>query len=193
MEINDYKKRSKQGARISAVGFILVLVSFIYGSYQLNEIHEQVQAKTLELQNKRAQLLKLDSTLTHQNKEIEAKQILVDNLISEINQLKDPTITPSSSATAIPGLKDSKNRQVYDFTVWVNSSNKTLNQIEKVAYEFGHGTFILTTRESSERSNGFLVSYRGWGCLSVVKIVITFNDGSQEHQYFEMCRDLETN
>jgi len=177
------KKRSRQAAIISSIGFLIIILAFGFASWQLQKLNAAVAAKNKEIKA-------LDALIENRNKDIKAKKVLIDTLISEINKLKDPRIQPKVRAVAIPGVFDSQKRQVYDFTVWVTSSQHTLNKISKVSYQFGHDTFILRNRESNDNSNGFLVSYRGWGCLSIVKIIVEYREGNNEVLYFDMCNAL---
>lgn len=180
---NTIKKRSRQAAFISSIGFLIIIFAFAFASWQLKRLNSAVAAKNKEIST-------LDSLIENRNRDINAKKVLIDTLISEINKLKDPKIQPKTRAIPIPGTFDSKKRQIYDFTVWITSSQHTLNRISKVNYQFGHDTFILRSRESSDNSNSFLVSYRGWGCLSIVKIIVEYRDGANEVLYFDMCNAL---
>ena len=183
MDIKQLKKKSRQGAFISLFGFLIVISVFVFAANRLNDLNQTIKLKTSKLES-------LDSTIVKQNKEIEINQKLVKNLVDEINRLRDPSIQPNARAVKIPGIFDSKQRQIYDFTVWITSSQHTLNKITKVSYQFGHDTFILKNRESIDSSNGFLVSYRGWGCLSVVKLSVECEDDETEYIYFNMCDNI---
>ena len=180
------KRKSKQGAVISALGFIIIVFVFIFAAWKLNKLDSTIKLKSTEI-------LALDSIINNQNDEIKLKQKLVTDLVDEINKLRDPSIQPKAKAIKIPGIFDPKKRQIYDFTVWITSSKHTLNKIKKVTYQFGEKSFILKNRESIDSSNGFLVSYRGWGCLSVVKIFIQYDDDETEIQYFNMCNEIKWN
>ncbi len=183
MDNENLKKRSRQGAVISAVGFFIVILVFVYASWKLKSLNAMIKLKSQEI-------TALDSTISKQNEEIEDRQQLVDNLVAEINKLRDPSIQPKASAVKIPGIFDNQNRQIYDFTLWITSSQYTLNRISKVSYHFQNSTYLLKDRVSEDSSNRFLISYRGWGCLSVVKIDVAYNNGESETIYFNMCDAL---
>lgn len=185
MDNKQLKKRSKQGAVISSVGFLMVLGMFVYAGVTLNSLNEEILERSMKIEA-------LDSLIIAQNQEIEGNEQIVVSLIEEINKLKDPSIKPKSKAVAIPGIFDSQGRQVYDFTIWLTSSQFTLNRIAKATFKFSHGSFILTDRESSDKSNGFLVSYRGWGCLTLVTVTIEFEDGEEETLFYNMCEELSS-
>lgn len=177
------KRRSRQGALISALGFMFVLVAIIYSFLRLDELNLKMAEKTREL-------VRIDSVLMERDSVITLKTKQIDGLIDEINQLTDTRIYPKAKAVEIPGIKDSQGRQIHDFTIWVSTSHATMKRIHRVSYEFSHNTFILKTRESEDASNGFLVSYRGWGCMGVVHVVVQYHDNSKESLYFKMCDEL---
>ncbi|MFN4909509.1 MAG: pYEATS domain-containing protein [Bacteroidota bacterium] len=183
MDSDLLKRRSRQGALISAMGFMFVVVAIVFSVLRLSELNRMVTEKTREL-------ARIDSVLIVRDSVITLKTQQIDGLIDEINQLTDTRIYPKAKAVQIPGIKDSQGRQVYDFTIWVSTSHATMKQIQRVSYEFSHNTFILKTRESEDASNGFLVSYRGWGCMGVVHVVIQYHDNRKESLYFKMCDEL---
>ena len=180
MNNEQLKKKSKQGAIISFSGFLIIILVFVFAAFQLNDLNETIKLKTEKLTD-------LDSTIFKQSIVIEANQLLVNDLVDEINKLRDTIIQPKARAVEIPGIFDSQKRQIYDFTAWITTSQHTLNNIIRVTYKFGHDTFIIIDRVSNDSSNGFLVSYRGWGCLSVVKVTVEYEDAENEVLYFNMC------
>jgi cell division protein FtsB len=99
-----------------------------------------------------------------------------------------------ASKTAVPGNFNPNGAQIYDFKLWVDASRETLARISSVRYEFNHPTFPpkLRVQESSNRDDGFPVSYRGWGCLS--SVIVTFNiaepKGPPPKIDFDMCAAL---
>lgn len=183
MDNESLKKRSRQGAMISLIGFLIIILSFVFASWKLKSMNDVIALKAIQIST-------LDSTITKQNSEIEAKQKLVDDLVAEINKLRNPAIQPKVSAVEIPGVFDAQKRQIFDFTLWITSSQYTLNRIAKVSYHFENATYLLKDRESKDNSNGFLISYRGWGCLSVIKIEVEYMNGEKETLYFNMCDGL---
>jgi hypothetical protein len=57
-------------------------------------------------------------------------------------------------------------------------------------YYFEHPSFIDKTKVSTDPSNGFAVSYRGWGALRLVTITVQLNDGTSHSYYFDMVKAL---
>ncbi|MFT4576201.1 MAG: hypothetical protein ACI9SI_001120 [Polaribacter sp.] len=177
MDNSQLRKKSRQGAGISAIGFLIMIFVFVFAAFKLNTLNNDILEKTQEK-------IDLDSTITKQRSDIQ-------NLKDEINNLKDPSLKPQAYAVLLPNIKDhvTKN-QVYDFNLWITSSQFTLNKIKKVEYTFKHKTMLLKKRDSKNKSNSFLVSYRGWGCLKFVIIKVTYIDNTTETINFDMCSAL---
>lgn len=183
MDNESLKKKSRQGALISSAGFLIIIFSFVFASLKLKSLNDEIAIKSVQIST-------LDSTIVKQSSDIEANQKLVADLVAEINKLRNPAIQPKVSAVEIPGIKDAQNRQIFDFTLWITSSQYTLNRISKVSYRFENASYLLKDRESKDNSNGFLISYRGWGCLSLITITVDYVDGEKETLYFNMCEGL---
>lgn len=90
----------------------------------------------------------------------------------------------------ITGLKDSENRQIYDFTLWIDLPYSRRQEIQSVEYKFEHPTYIDKVRTGREPSNGFSVSYRGWGCLNAVELTVLLENGDKVQTIFDMCKAL---
>ena len=99
-------------------------------------------------------------------------------------------IVPRADATAVPGIF-SQGRQNYDYRLWVDVDDGMADNIDKVTYRFDHSTFRNKQQESSQRSNGFSVSYRGWGCLYLVTIEVAMTSGQDRTIEFDMCRAIQ--
>jgi uncharacterized coiled-coil protein SlyX len=184
MDSKQLKKRSKQGTFISIFGFLIIVFAFIIAYRELTNLNTIIASKNIEIDA-------LDSTLNSQKETIEYNQNLINSLVDEINKLRDPTIQPNARAVKQPNIYDPEGRQIYDFTLWIATSQFTLNKIEKVTYLFKHKSVILKNKEAFDNSNGFLVSYRGWGCIPVVQITVKYMDGEEEVLYFNMCQGLD--
>jgi len=190
MENNSFQKRSRQGAFISLFGFVIVLLVFVFAASRLQNLNHLIEERTVTVDSLDLAVLHQDSAIAWQKDEVAENQFLIRKLVFEINKLKDPIIRPQTKAVAIPGVKDPDGKQIYDFTIWVTASQYALNTIKQVDYQFGHKSFNLKTRISSDGSNGFLVSYRGWGCLSGMVLSVLYKDGTTDELYFDMCEGL---
>jgi hypothetical protein len=191
MDNKTLKRRSRQGSLISALGFFVILIAFVYASVKLSGLNNEINQKTSELNRIDSILARKDSLILNQTNLIEHNRNLIDTLVTQINELTDNRIYPKAQAVAIPGVLDGNKRQIYDFTIWITSSQVNLNEIVKVTYEFRHDTFLLNTRESTNVSNGFLVSYRGWGCLAIVELSIQYANNTTEKIFFNMCQEID--
>lgn len=179
-----------QGSLISVIGFVFILIGFIYAGTKLQELNGAIKDLNLEIDEKQAELSRLDSTNKAVELEIESNKATITELVAEINRLTDPKITVKANATELPGIFDPKGRQVFDFNIWVTSSQNTLNRIKSVSYNFNESSFLMKNRESTDSSNGFSVGYRGWGCLSLVVVLVEYLDGTEDKLYFDMCEAL---
>jgi hypothetical protein len=101
-------------------------------------------------------------------------------------------IKAKARATPVTGLTDGAGRQDFDFLLWLEAPGPVKERIDRVAYHFDHPTFINKLRESNDPSSGFAVSYRGWGCLALVKIDIHYHDARTDTLYFDMCNALSS-
>ena len=178
MDNNQLKKMSRQGARISLFGFLIIISVFVFAALKLNKLNIQIASKSEELTN-------LDSTIVDQKADIKELQ-------DEINALKDPSLKPQAYAVLLPNIKDPRTgNQIYDFNIWITSSQYTLNRIESIEYFFEHPTMLLKNRQSKNKSNSFLVSYRGWGCLKSIRAEVKYKNGKTEIVSFDMCEALQ--
>jgi len=82
------------------------------------------------------------------------------------------------------------NQRRFDFAISIASSPAALSRVTSVAYDFetpGNPLHI----ESSTRSNGFQVSYNGWGCYPSVRVRIAMTNPSETLvRDFDMCETL---
>ena len=157
---------------------------------KLNNLNKEIELKESRIDSlTKIQVEQLDS-IARQTETIEANKVLVKQLSEDLIRLQDPTVKPFTEAKEVPNMLDHKKRQLYDFSIWVNSSNYTLDKISKVSYHFLQGETLQKVREGDNPSNGFLISYRGWGCFPLMRIVVTYKDGTTEDMYFDACEAL---
>lgn len=197
MDNKQLKKRSRQGALISGLGFLVVLAAFALAAVQLGDLNDEIAVKSAEVVRLDDEHEMLDSTVQYLDSladireiQIEDKRALIHELIEEINHLKSPHVQPHTSAEKVSGAFDNHGRQLYDIDLWITSSQHTLNQIDSVRYGFEHVSFFMKHRTSSQESNGFAVGYRGWGCVATIKVTVFYQNGEEEVIYFEMCDEL---
>jgi hypothetical protein len=180
MDNKELKKRSRQAAIISLSGFLIVILVFVAASFKLYDLDAEIEVKKLEIKEKDITIgVKLDT---------------IRLLNDEINLLKDPTIKPLAHVIKLDGISyeqpsTGKKYQLYDFTIWITSSQITLNKIKSVNYYTPVKSILQKNKLSVNRSNSFVVSYRGWGCTDI-KITVTYEDGEVEEKEFDMCEFL---
>jgi len=82
------------------------------------------------------------------------------------------------------------NQRRFDFDISITSTPATLSRVTGVAYDFETPGNPLHF-DSSTRSNGFQVSYTGWGCYPTVHVRIEMVNPSETVQRdFDMCQSL---
>lgn len=179
------------GSRLPLIVKIQVLIAVVAlgvtvaATFQLPSLiqtKQTLQAEINGLEEKRR-------ALEERQREAEAA---LRQVVARVNADKSATasVRPRASATELKGAQDSRGRRVYDFRLWVDAPPALKDQVQRVRYQFDHPTFINKFQESTEPSNGFAVSYRGWGCLYLVTITLFFKDGRSEQVLFDMCNAL---
>ena len=78
----------------------------------------------------------------------------------------------------------------YIFKIFIDAHEETLDEIEKVEYEFNHETFTQKKLTSKNKSSHFSSGYRGWGALKNVPVTVFFKNGETEKINFEMLRHI---
>lgn len=72
----------------------------------------------------------------------------------------------------------------YDWEVFVDEDEETLNKIEHVEYLL-HPTFPFPRRVEHNKQSKFALKTRGWGEFTI-KATIFFKDGSKERVSYEL-------
>ncbi len=173
-------KASKLAAIFTLFGFLIVIASISYSTFKLATLNKKLGAKKEEIHNKKEELDGLQKKIDQLNQTID---ILKYAPISSL-------ITPKAFAVPITGLRDAENRQIYDFTLWIDLPYSRRQEIQSVEYKFEHSTYFDKLKTGREPSNGFSVSYRGWGCLNVVGLTALLENGDKVQTSFDMCKAL---
>lgn len=118
---------------------------------------------------------------------------LLDRIKQHSRSATTDAIQPRTEASAIPELTDKRGQQIYNFKLWLESPAEIAGSISRVSYQFKHPSFKEKEKTSSDASNGFQVSYQGWGCLYLVTIKVHLKDGNTEEILFNMCNALSWN
>ncbi len=104
--------------------------------------------------------------------------------------LNRDVVKPQAQASLVKGLKGYKGYDVYDFKLWIDVPENLKPQIKQVEYDFNDPSFLQKSETSRDPKNGFAVTYRGWGCLSLVTVNVYTRGGNKFPIYFDMCAKL---
>ena len=155
-------------------GVILIAVSAYYSYQYTREIQQEIRTKQDSL----------DALETH----IETLQKEYELLVSgPLEQL----VSPQAMLVTIEGKKDQFSRQLHDFNLWLNIPNNRKNDIQRVEYIRRNGEVLQKTLVGTEPSNGFGVSYLGWGCFTQVDVSIYEKSGNITQFSFDQCDQLD--
>ena len=176
----DLRRRIRVTQRL-AVGAMVASVLFIgFNVYKIISLRKQVKdlGKIADRQQK---LTDLEADYT--------KALALANARSAELPVFDQ-IHPKAKAVPLAGQKDPRGNPLYDFTVWLDAPTAVREQIAKVTYAFDHPTFVNKRQVATDPSNGFVVSYRGWGALRLVTITVEWRNGTTHSYYFDMVSAL---
>ena len=118
-----------------------------------------------------------------------------EKLKANTEKLYSVFVTPENhvyeiKASAQVSGEKSADGPLYTFSIFINSTPAVLDTITKVSYDFLHSTFKIQHVFSNNAKNQFSYSYKGWGCLTSVKVTIELKDGTSKTTDFNMCRSL---
>ena len=180
-------RASRRSALLSLIGLIIVFGALIYSSLKLASLQssissEKQQQTKLSNEIRELQLKKADL-------ERQAATLVTDLNRREHTPLAD-TIEPHASSTPLPGIKAKNGLPIYDFVLSISVPENRKQDIQSVDYYFDDPSFIEKVKTSTDGSTGYPVSYRGWGCLTAVKIRVHLKDQKDIVKYFDMCKGL---
>jgi hypothetical protein len=96
----------------------------------------------------------------------------------------DEPITPQAKADPVP------DSNLYNFSIWLDLSDRQKKLIRQVVYKFDHPSFKLKKQTKTDPTDGFKASYTGWGAIDSVPITVTYNDGHTANVDLEMIKAL---
>jgi conflict system STAND superfamily ATPase len=139
-------------------------------------LYAEDQRRVAERETARAQSLL--ERLTNSNR---LKQAFLTGDVATIQRLADatppdPALKFLTRQTAL-GWKTSDGRPVYRYELYPSSETLEgpLKSASQISYYMNHPTFNVKLL-SAGSANGFTASYNGWGCLSIVYVLIEFAD-----------------
>ena len=88
MDSKSLKKKSKQGAIISLLGFIIVIAVFVFAAMKLNNLNKEIELKESRIDSlTKIQVEQLDS-IARQTETIESNKVLVKQLSEDLIRLQ---------------------------------------------------------------------------------------------------------
>ncbi len=165
---NSYKKASKRLALLSLMVFLAVISVIAYNATRLNAIN---------------------ATISEHETEVETRMKTIDELNEEVERLRYASVQkPNAHAEELPDIRDARGRQIYDFMLWIDVSAFLNKDILEVRYASQSRDLGLAT--STDRTNGFSVSFRGAECLDNIRVTLLYRNGAGETLDFNMCEAL---
>ncbi len=159
---------------LTLTGFAMVAFSIGYSIMKLQDLRGEIAVKegiSTELQ---AEIVRLDAEIEH----------IRHGPITDL-------IQPRAAAVQLDGQRDQYERQLYNIILWVDLPHYRKSGIRYINYHFDHPSKLLRDREGRLASNGFAVSYLGWGCLEEVILTIVQHDRPDAEYRFPMCDNVE--
>ena len=167
-DMEKYKRSSRRAAWIALAAFVVVMTAIAWNAFRLHAI---------------------DAEIAEQEVLVEQRLQTVAGLEEEVARLTyAPELRPNAHAEEIPDIKDHMGRQMYDFMLWVDRAAFRDREIAEVTWM--SDSRMLREVTSSDRTNGFGVTYRGTECLGAVRAALRYSDGSREDMDFDMCAAL---
>lgn len=176
--VENQKASLKKLILAQVVLVVIGLVAFVYVSIKVSE--ELYELKDLTRQ-----------------KEVVKQQY--EELKRNIEQLYSVKVTPENFVYELKamgrstGRINSAGKATYNFTIYINAPEESLEQIEKVHYFFDHSTFGNQHVDIYDKDSDFSITWLGWGCLFRLPVTVHLKSGLQETIEFDMCKSLGWN
>jgi hypothetical protein len=139
----------------------------------------------------------LEADITIKQAQRDLLDVKVAALEVEIDRLKHAPIgelvVVGAMGVQLDGKKDPSGRQLYDFSFWLDVPNNRKRSISKVEYRRRAGQRLQDVITGTEPSNGFGVSYLGWGCFSTVDVTIVETTGQETTISVDQCAIMDGN
>jgi len=169
-EFKKLRRASTASALVSASGFVILILSVVFSYMQVQEAQETVTA------------------LETQADELNDDIIAYKQQIADLEAASSPdAIIAQNTTVRLDGIRDAQERQIYDFTIWLQVPILLKDQIDHVTYAFDHISKLRPNQTSSTYANGYAISYRGWGCFSGVVITVHLKDGGEHKLEYDQC------
>lgn len=179
--------RSLVARFLTLFGTILIILTIYLGFVLNNELREKVKGRE-------AAIIKLDAELKErQQRLVNLESGPLDKIVS----MEAITVKLVGEKTKITveesGESTQKDAQLYDFSLWIDVPNNRKNDIESVEYRRKNGAVLQKVLSSKEPTNGFGVSYKGWGCFPIIEVTIKEKSGEITKMSFNQCDKTRLN
>lgn len=184
----ELKKSSQVSLSMVLLGAICLIGSLVYSATRLAPLEQEIQQKTERLD----ELAKTEQAFQQRIAQAKAEYASLKQNIEDLYAVK---VTKENrvfevKATAKATGEKIGDKPAYNFAVYINAPEATLNQIKKVTYVFNHPTFQHPERIATDPANRFEIRYYGWGCLNKVEVKLWLKSGEQKEMNFNMCKSL---
>ena len=165
----------KLSTLLTIAGIIMVAFSIGYSVFKLQDLRAEIALKQDVSAGLEEEIRQLDARIDH----------IRNGPITEL-------ITPRAVAVEVEGQRDwNTGRQLYNIILWVDMPYYRRSGIRHINYFFDHPSKLMRDRQARLASNGFAVSYLGWGCLEEVELTIVQEDRPDATYRFPMCDNIE--
>lgn len=188
--------RSSRGSILMMLIAALALIgSLVYSATRLAPLERDIAEKKAQIAGFDQRLATLKASEQQLQEHIQQATAQLTSLRHNIEQLYAVKVSAENTvfelkATALATGQNSNGRPIYDFGVFINAPETTLNSIKQVTYLFDHVTFRQREQITMAAEQQFKVGYKGWGCLTKVTATVAYHSGEQTRMDFNMCRSL---
>jgi hypothetical protein len=155
---------------LTVLGALVVIGTIVFSFFGLRALEADIEAKE-------AQRADLDQRIIELNNEIDR---LKHAPLKELVEM-------GAIAVKLDGKMDPNGRQLYDFGYWLYVPNNRKRDIARAEYRRRAGERLRNVLVGTEPSNGFGVSYLGWGCFRTVDVTIVETNGQTATIQFDQC------
>lgn len=176
--------RSFVAALLTLFGAAIILLTIYLGVQFNNELRDTIddQKAFKKDLDKKVEALK------------ERLALLVDGPLSKlvsIEATKVELVGQKAQRDNADGEKELLQSYVYSY--WITVPNNRKADIEKVEYRRGPGDKLRSVLTGFESTNGFGVTYTGWGCFGLVDVKIIEKSGKETDLTFNDCQKIRAN
>ena len=166
---------------LMVIGLGMILVAIGNGMRSLKDYEAQLASKQNELTQLKSDIKQIDDeidTLQHAPLETLIKPKAIG-------------ITTGKKTVITSGPDKGAEGDLVNFTLWIDVPNCRRNEIREVRYKFPHPSYLSDVRVGRDPSNGFAVSYAGWGAVDIVPVTVVKTDGGNIEIPFHFYEDVK--